>query len=137
MKVKEIMNPVIKVSVNATVSDAAKLMSQQNFGSLLVEEHDKFVGIITERDILIKIVAEGRDPKIVSVREVQTDKIITVSPELSIAEANDIMLENKIRRLAVKQDGKIIGIFTIRDVSKSLGYSIGKNIRDKMTGISH
>ncbi len=128
MKVKEIMKPVIKTSVDSTVSDAAKIMDMKNIGSLPIEENGNLIGIITERDILRKIVAKGRNPEETSVRDIMSSPLITIGPEEGIEEANSIMSRNRIRRLAVESNGKIVGIITLRDVSNSLKYSLGKRI---------
>ncbi len=128
MKIKEIMSRVIKISAGSTVSDAAKLMDEKNFGSLPVEENDKVIGIITERDVLRKIVARGKDPSTTTVKDIMTSPVITISPENSIEEANELMTEKKIRRLPVEEDGKVIGMITLKDISNNLRYSLGKRL---------
>ncbi len=128
MKTKEIMKPVIKTSADSTVSNAAKIMDIKNIGSLPVEENGKLIGIITERDILRKIVAKGRNPEETPVRDIMSSPLITIGPEEDIEEANNVMIKHKIRRLAVESNGKIIGIITMRDVSNSLKYLLGKRI---------
>ena len=128
MNVKEIMSSVTKISADSTVSDAAKLMDEKNFGSVPIEEDGKVTGIITERDVLRKIVAKGVDPKTTSVKDIMTSPVITIGPEKSVEEANEIMTDKKIRRLPVESDGKVIGIVTLRDVSNSLRYSLGKRL---------
>lgn len=129
MKVKEIMSsPIMKISAGATVADAAKIMDSKNIGSLPVEENRELVGIITERDILRKIVAKGRDAKNTLIKDVMTTPILTISAEDSVEEANETMALKKIRRLPVESDGDIVGIITLTDVSNSLRYSLGKDI---------
>jgi len=128
MKVKEIMSSIIRASADSTVAQAAKIMDAKNIGSLLIEEHGKIIGIITERDILKKIVAKEKDYKNINVREIMTSPLITIGSEKSIDEANEIMSQKKIRRLPVESNGDIIGIVTIRDVSNALRYSLGRRI---------
>lgn len=131
MKVKEIMtkNP-IKTAIGSTVSDAAKIMDGKNIGSLLIEENGKIMGIITERDILRKIVAKGRNPDETLVRHIMSSPLITIDIEKSIEEANELISKNKIRRLPVEENGEIIAIVTLRDISNNLRYSLGKSILD-------
>lgn len=128
MKIKEMMSGVTKISAEHTVSDAAKIMDEKNFGSLPIEENGKVTGIITERDVLRKIVAKGRDPKTTSVKDIMTSPIITIGPEDSVEKANELMTKNRIRRLPVEDGGNIIGIITLRDVSNHLKYSLGKKL---------
>lgn len=129
MKLKEIMaTGLIKTSVKSTVYEAAKIMSKSNIGSLLIEEDNKVIGIITERDILKKIVAEGKNPQITLVKEIMSAPLITMDSEKSVEEANELMAEKRIRRLLVESNGKIIGIVTTRDILSNLRYSIGRRI---------
>lgn len=128
MKIKEMMSGVIKISAEHTVSDAAKIMDEKDFGSLPIEEDGKVIGIITERDVLRKIVAKGKDPKTTPVKDIMTSPIITIGPENSVEEANEIMTSKNIRRLPVEENGKVIGMITLKDVSKSLRYSLGKRL---------
>jgi len=128
MKIREIMTPVTKISADSTVSDAAKLMDMKNIGSLPIEENGKVIGIITERDVLRKIVAKGEDPKTTSVKGIMTSPVITIGPEKSVEEANELMTNKKIRRLPVEENGKVTGMITLRDVSNSLRYSLGRKL---------
>ncbi|MDP7180757.1 MAG: CBS domain-containing protein [Candidatus Woesearchaeota archaeon] len=128
MKVSDIMTKIIKTSSHATISEAAKLMDSKNIGSLLVEEDSRITGIITERDILKKIVAKDKDPRTTSIKEVMRAPIITISSDQSIEEANDIMIKNQIRRLPVESAGTITGMITSRDVSKNLKFLLGRKL---------
>ncbi len=129
MKIREIMSGgVTKISAEHSVSDAAKIMDEKDFGSLPIEEDGKVTGIITERDVLRKIVAKGRDPKTTSVKDIMTSPIITIGPEDTVERANEIMTEKRIRRLPVEENGKVVGIITLRDVSNNLKYSLGKKL---------
>lgn len=129
MKVKEIMTTIpIKISVDSTISDAAKIMAMKNIGSLFIEENGKMIGIITEGDILKKVVAKGKDPKNIAVRDIMSGPLIIIDPEKSIEDANELMTKNKIRRLPVESNGDIVGMVTIRDISNNLRYSLGKSI---------
>ena len=124
------VSKIIKTSANTTISSAAKIMDKHNIGSLLIEDNENMIGIITERDILKKIVAQGRDAKTTSVRDIIDQPLITIDSEKGVEEADKLMSMHKIRRLPVVTKGKIVGIVTIRDVSKGLRYSLGKRISD-------
>ncbi|MBW2981222.1 CBS domain-containing protein [Candidatus Woesearchaeota archaeon] len=128
MKIKEIMTPVSMLPVEYTVADAAKTMDKKNVGSMPIEEGGKVIGLISERDILKRVVAQGKDPKDTPIREVMSSPLITISPDKSIEEANELMIEKKIRRLPVEENGKLIGMVTIRDISNNLRYSLGKRL---------
>lgn len=123
MKVRGIMHSATIVMPHISVSDAAKIMADRNIGSILVGDYNENgIGIITERDILKKIVARGLDPRSVRVEDVMTQELITIGHDTSIEEANRIFREKNIRRLPVTENGRIIGVITTRDVAKSLNY---------------
>lgn len=115
--VEEIMTPdVITTDVRRTVLDAARVMKERGVGCLVVMSKGEIAGIITERDIVIKVVATGLDPRMVRIEDFMSKPVITISPEATIAEASKIMATNGIRRLPVIKDGKLVGIVTERDV---------------------
>ncbi|MBW2983945.1 CBS domain-containing protein [Candidatus Woesearchaeota archaeon] len=128
MKIREIMTSIKKTSADTTVSDAAKLMDAKIIGGLLIEEEGKVIGIVTERDVLRKIVAKGRDPTTTLVKDIMSTPLITIDPEKSLEEANEIMAQKNIRRLPVESNGSIVGMITIRDISDNLRYTLGKSL---------
>lgn len=128
MKIKDIMVPIKKTSVDSTVTDAAKIMDVKNIGSLFIEEDGKVIGIITEGDVLRKIVAQGKDPSTTLVKDIMSSPLITIEPEKSIEEANELMAQHKIRRLPVDNNGEIVGIVSMTDISNSMRYSLGKRL---------
>jgi len=115
--VKEVMNPkVVVAKPQATVKEAAEIMSQLRIGCLIVMEDDKVVGILTESDIIGKIVAKKKDPERVTVDEIMTRNVISTSPDELIDDAAERMVENKIKRLPVLDCGKLVGIITATDL---------------------
>jgi len=114
--VKEAMkvNPVT-VNPKTTVKEAAELMKNKGIGNCIVVD-DKPVGIITESDILKKVVAEDRKASEVLVEEVMVSPIIVIDPYVDIEEAMKIMSKCNIRRLPVVENGKLIGIITQKDI---------------------
>ncbi|MEM4367497.1 MAG: CBS domain-containing protein [Candidatus Aenigmatarchaeota archaeon] len=115
--VKDVMNPkVVVAKPQATIKEAAEIMSQLRIGCLLVMEDEKVIGIITESDIIGKIVAKKRDPERVTVDEIMTKNIISTTPDETLDEAAEKMVENKIKRLPVLDGGKLVGIITATDL---------------------
>lgn len=107
---------ILKVGANTSVAEAAKLMKDKKVGCLLIEQNKKMTGIITEADIVRKIVADGKDPINTLVTEVMNSPIVTIDAEKSIIEANDLMDQGRIRHLAVAEEGRIVGIVSSRDI---------------------
>ncbi|KUO43192.1 MAG: hypothetical protein APU95_03535 [Hadesarchaea archaeon YNP_N21] len=115
--VKDAMNPkVLMVGPKTTVARAAKLMSEAGVGSVVVAKSKKPVGILTERDILMKVVSHDLKPSKVRVSKVMSSPVLTIDPETDITDAARKMIKNKIRRLPVVDKDKIVGIITASDI---------------------
>lgn len=99
------------------VADAAGMMRSEDVGSIPVVEGELLVGIITDRDIVIRVVADRRDPMEVSVGEVMTSSPHTVSPDARLSEAREQMEQNRVRRLAVTKGDELVGILSLGDVA--------------------
>lgn len=129
MTVKDIMKPsIISVTADTTVSKAAKIMNEKNIGSVIISKGGKDVGIMTERDVLKRIVAVDLDPKKTKVQKVMSSPIITIEASSSIDHANEVMLKNTVRRLLVTEQGKVTGIVSARDIANKLRHTIAKKI---------
>ena len=121
-KCDEVMtkNPICCLP-NDTAAKAAQLMKSENIGSIPVIENEqtkKLVGIVTDRDLALKIVAEGRDAKSTKVEAVMTHKVVTCRAEDDLQKALDAMSEHQLRRLpVVDNDNKILGIIAQADVA--------------------
>ena len=122
MKIKEIMHGVTKVPSGTTVSGAAKLMDKKVIGSVLIEEDGSVIGIMTERDILRKVVAKGKNPEEVRAEDIMSWPIITIDASEDIAEASRKFEQHKIRRLIVTEKGQITGIVTANSIAKNIKY---------------
>ena len=105
-----------KIDQGATVQEAALRMKEKKIGSLLVEKGGQVVGIITEMDIVRKAVALGLDPKQKSVGSIMSSPVITLDQQRTPRDAHDMMGETGVRHLGVTQNGKIVGIISVRDV---------------------
>ena len=122
MKCNEVMtkNPVCCLP-NDSVAKAAGLMKSQDIGSIPVIENEqtkKLVGIVTDRDLALKVVAEGRDPKTTKVEAVMTHNVVTCRAEDDLQKALDAMAKHQLRRIPiVDNDNKILGIIAQADVA--------------------
>lgn len=112
---------VITASPNTSVAEVARLMRDRNIGSVVVLENGRIAGIVTERDIVTRYVANpiGRRPEEVTVGEIMTKNPITIRENLDVMEAARIMAEKNIRRLiVVNSRGEIVGIISSRDIMR-------------------
>ncbi|WP_316840854.1 CBS domain-containing protein [Pedobacter gandavensis] len=108
----------IYVSPETTVFEALELMFEKNIGSLLVMDHDKFIGIFTERDYARKVILKGKSSKKIAISEIMTENPQTVTSDNTIEECMWLMTNKFIRHLPVIDDGKLTGIISIGDVVK-------------------
>lgn len=113
---------IVSANKSITIQEAAQIISKEKVGCIIVTENQKPIGILTERDFVTKIAAEGR-PLFTEISEVMSSPLITIGPEETIWEASEVMKEKLIHKLPVKEDEKIIGIVTTTDIIKisSLG----------------
>ncbi|ACS34056.1 CBS domain-containing protein [Thermococcus gammatolerans] len=110
----------IIVKPDDTVHKVAKILARNRVGSAVVVENDEIVGVVTDRDILDKVVAKGKDPKKVKVRDIMTQNPVTIEDDYSISDAIDRMMEKGIRRLLVTRLGRPIGFVTAADLLAAL-----------------
>ena len=108
---------VLTATPNTTVAKAAKLMAERGVGSIIVVKSKKPVGILTERDLLMKVVSLNLMPSKVRVGKIMSAPIQTIEPDTDITEAARIMARSKIRRLPVVERGGLIGILTASDIT--------------------
>jgi signal-transduction protein with cAMP-binding, CBS, and nucleotidyltransferase domain len=115
--VEEVMsrNPR-SASSNITAQAAAKLMKQEDVGSLIIIEDGAAVGMVTEKDLVQKVVAEGRSSSKVCVADIMSSPLIIIGPKESVSDAAKMMADMKLRRLPVVQDHKLVGVLTENDL---------------------
>jgi CBS domain-containing protein len=122
MKVSEVMNRnIITMKPDGSVYEAAKLMKENNIGSVVIMEGGELKGIVTERDLITRYIAmeDGRRPEDVKISEIMTKDPITIRDNTDIDEAARIMIERNIRRLiVVNYDRRVVGIISSRDILK-------------------
>ena len=114
--VNQIMNKnVLTADKSTSLQDAALKMRELKIGCVIVIDGANPIGILTERDFVTKVAAEGR-PLFTEISEVMTSPLITIDPEETIWEASEMMKEKKIHKLPVKENEKIVGIVTTSDI---------------------
>lgn len=107
----------VTVQATDTVTAAARSMRDGNIGDVVVLEEDRIQGILTDRDIVVRALAEGRDPARTTVGEICSRELTTLSPADAIAEAVKIMRDKAIRRLPVVEEGRPVGIVSLGDLA--------------------
>jgi CBS domain-containing protein len=107
------------VEPSKTVVDAARIMKQEDAGVVHVTENGRLTGMVTDRDIAIRVVAEGKDPKLITVREVASTNLVTIDLEQDLDEALRSMAKRQVRRLpVVMEDGRLVGVVAQADVAR-------------------
>jgi CBS domain-containing protein len=107
------------IDADKTVDYAAKMLKDENVGLAPIVEGQRLVGTLTDRDIVVRVVAEGRDPKTVRVSEVASTNLITIDPQQDLDEALRLMASHQVRRLpVVEEDGRVVGVLAQADVAK-------------------
>ncbi len=116
--IREVMteNPEL-VSADTTIEDAAKLMRDKDFGGILIGDGEEVSGFLTDRDIAVRIVAEGKDPSSTTVGDAATKELHTLSPDDSVEDAIELVRQHDIRRLPVVEGARPVGIVSIGDLA--------------------
>lgn len=117
LKIKEIMTTDVRsISANDSISEAANIMKQLDVGAVPVTNNNLLVGIITDRDLILRAVATGKNPD-ERVSTVMTKDITTVTPDMDVHEVADIMASKQIRRVPIVESGRLVGIVSIGDMA--------------------
>src|SRR5919202_3797046 len=108
------------IDAEQTVAHAAKMMRDEDVGLAPIVEGDRLIGTLTDRDIAIRVVAEGKDPDSTPVREIASTQIVTIDPQQDLDEALRLMAQHQVRRLpVVEEDGRIVGVVAQADIAKA------------------
>jgi len=132
-KVHEVMTDRPRcVTPDTAVAEAAQLMASEDVGSLPVLDGDRMVGVITDRDIVVRAVAKGKDPKGMPVREVASSDLVTLNPDDDLSDALSLMASHQVRRLpVVDADNRLVGIVAQADLARVAGEkAVGEMIED-------
>ena len=107
------------IDADKPASYAAKMMRDEDVGLAPIVEGDRLIGTLTDRDIAIRVVAEGKDPESTKVREIASTDLVTVDPQQDLDEALRLMAQHQVRRLpVVEEDGRLVGVVAQADVAE-------------------
>ena len=127
MNIREVMTPNPRtVTPDDTIQSAARIMRDEDTGAVPVVENGRPVGMVTDRDIVVRAVADGGQVSR-SIRDIVTTGVVCVTPEMSTREANELMSEHQVRRLPVVENDQLIGIVSLGDLAVKEG-------KDRRTG---
>lgn len=119
LKVEDIMvKEVITVDEKSTVKEAADIMNRFEIGCLIVTKNGKANGILTERDLLKRVVSQARNPKRTKVETVMSKPLIVVEPDMELEEVAKLMFKMKIKKLPVVESGRLMGLVTLTDIAR-------------------
>lgn len=139
MQIREIMKKerdIITCTPTDFVTAAAKKMSERNIGCVLVTEGGSLKGIITDRDITLSVVANGKNPNEVRLKDVMKTPVITGNPEWDVYETTKMMSQKKIRRLPIQHNGKIEGFVSMADLAPVLRKEIDSFLDLEATAVT-
>ena len=109
---------VITLDENSTVREAAEIMNKFGIGSLIIVSKGKAVGIMTERDVLRRVVAEAKNAESTKVKEIMTTPLVVVEPSFDLEEATKLMFQMKIKKLPVVDGKKLVGLVSLTDIAR-------------------
>lgn len=116
--IEEVMTPDPRtLDASETVTAAARVMADDDIGDVLVVDGERLYGIITDRDITVRVVAEGRDPQSTTLRDACSTSVVTLSPDDTVDDAERVMGEQAVRRLPIVRDGRPVGVVSLGDLA--------------------
>lgn len=119
LKVEDVMvRDVVTIDENSTVREAADVMNKFEIGCLIAVKKGKAVGIITERDLLKRVVAEARDVDKTKVKAVMSSPLVVVEPSMDLEEAVKLMFQMKIKKLPVVEENRLVGLVSLTDIAR-------------------
>lgn len=118
-KVSDVLSPdLMTISAAKTVRDAAELMRAADIGAVVVSEHGRLVGLVTDRDLVVRVLADGGGPD-TPVRNACSADLVTISPDDDVADAARVMAEHTVRRLPVVSGDKVVGMVSLGDLERA------------------
>lgn len=118
------------LEIEASVVDAAKLLVAKNKGYIIVLEKGKPYGIVTELDLVTKILAAEKDPKRVELKQIASTPLITIDPDEDLLKASELMQSKGIKRVPVVKQGVIYGVITAMNIAQRCGDYVNKSVKD-------
>lgn len=121
---------VHSVESSASVYDAVRLMNERRVGSVLAVENQRLVGILSERDVLRRVVPDGLDARATEVRDVMTGQVYTVRPESGVREVMRLMTDRRVRHIPVVHEDEVVGLVSIGDLTKWVSRDLQQEVYD-------
>lgn len=123
LKIGEIMiKDVVKIDGNVTAEEVAVIMNEREIGCVVVVQDENPIGIITERDMLTRVLLESKDPKTTKAFQIMSAPLFFGDPNMTVQEAVKIMTERKIKKLPIIEEGHLVGMITLTDLARSIAY---------------
>ena len=116
---KLMIRNVVTVQRDASVHEAVQLLNKHKIGCLIILDNDQIRGIITERDLLERVLEQCKNPKQTRVTEIMTRKVITGTPDMDALEATRLMFKLKVKKLPITQNNRLVGIVTLTDIARA------------------
>jgi CBS domain-containing protein len=115
-----------------SANDAAGIMANFDVGVVPVMDGDQLIGLVTDRDLVTRVLASRKDPEAVELGDIATTSVVNVSPDMELAEARDLMAAHKIRRLPVMKNDRLVGILSLGDVALAAASkrAVGETLED-------
>jgi CBS domain-containing protein len=111
---------VVKVGSSTLVDNAVKVMNKNHIGCLIIEDNGETRGIVTQRDLLKKVLEKAKDPRKLVVSDIMTKKLVVGNPEMEIHEAARLMFKKKIKKLPIVENGKLVGLITLTNIARTV-----------------
>jgi CBS domain-containing protein len=119
------------VEVSAPIIQAAEIMLREDVGSVPILEEGRLVGMLTDRDIVLRVVAEGRDARTITCGDIASRQLATIDPQQPLQEALRLMGEHQVRRLpVVEEDGRLVGIVAQADIARNDPAEVGQLVEE-------
>jgi len=120
MEIRKIMVKKVKtVPMDANVQKAVKIMNKNRINCLVVTYDKRIAGILTERDLLERVLEKGKDPKETKVSEIMTRQVLVGKPTMGLVEASNFMFEKKVKKLPIMEENRLVGIVTLTDIARA------------------
>jgi len=126
---------VITLRTDASAYDAVKLMNKNRIGCLVALDNGKIVGILTERDLLERVLEKCKNPKETRVSEIMTRQVIVGKPDMQLVEATRLMFENKVKKLPIVEGNRLAGLVTLTDIARAT--SVDKKTLELIEALSN
>jgi len=126
---------VITLQTDASAYDAVKLMNKNRIGCLVALDNSKIVGILTERDLLERVLEKCKNPKETRVSEIMTRQVIVGKPDMQLVEATRLMFENKVKKLPIVEGNRLAGLVTLTDIARAT--SVDKKTLELIEALSN